>query len=69
MSSTRGRVKRIAQRTREWVSQTAPTPDSDSDIPSLASSDEEDSDIEIERHIRCQIGIFDANLFSSQSCG
>ena len=49
MSSTRGRVKRVAQRTREWVSKTVPTLDSDSDIPSLASSDEEDSDIEIER--------------------
>ena len=41
MSSTRGRVKRVAQRTREWVRQTAPTLDSDSDVPSLVSSDEE----------------------------
>ena len=50
MSSRGGRVKRVAQRTQEWVRQTAPTLDSDSDIPSLASSsDEEDSDIEIER--------------------
>ena len=50
MSSRGGRVKRVAQRTREWVRQTAPTLDSDSDILSLASSsDEEDSDIEIER--------------------
>ena len=49
MSSRGGRAKRVAQRTREWVSKTVPTPDSDSDIPSLASSDEEDSEIEIER--------------------
>ena len=48
--ASRGRVKAIAQRTRNWVRETAPSPDSDSDVTSLeSSSDEDESDEEPQR--------------------